>query len=140
MRTTDIEQRTQLTKSMLFLLLAVIAFVFIWIVGAFLFALLDQVRGLGNDKLQALFREVIVPGLAGFAAMTLVRDRLERFGRKVVFFGFSAALLVLIGIYLGMVAPIAGKIGVGVWDIVLAVMTFAAGILGAYLAVKNEFE
>lgn len=127
-------------KSLLFLLLAVVAFVVIWIVGAFLLALLDQMRGLGNDKLQALFREVFVPGLAGFASMTFVQSRLERSGRKVVFFGFCALLVVLIGIYLGMVAPIAEKIDVGIWDIVLSVSTFVAAILGAYLAVKDEFE
>ena len=115
-----IEVKMNIPKSLLGLVLAVAVFLVIWVVGAFLFTLLDHIRGIGNDKLQAVFREIVVPGIAGFAAMAVVQSWIESASHRFVFFGFSAIILIVIGAYLGLVGPIAGKIGVGFWDILVS--------------------
>lgn len=133
-----LDTKVSIPKSILGVALALLVFVVVWVVGAVLFNLLDHVRGLGNDKLQAVFREVVVPGVAGFSAMAAVHSWLEGASHRFVFYAFAATVLILIGAYLGLVGPIAGKIGVGIWDILLSISTLAAAIIGAYLAVKEE--
>lgn len=119
-------------------LVAIIVFVAVWILGGILFGLFDNLRGLGDDKLQALFRELVVPGAGGYAAMAAVRSWIQRENTRFVFFGFSAVVLVLVGAYVGFIGPIAGKIGIDMWGVLLGAVSLVAAVVGAYLHAKDE--
>lgn len=56
------ENGMSVASSLLGIVVAIPLFVVTWFLGYALFARFDHVRGLGNAKLQALFREMLVPG------------------------------------------------------------------------------
>jgi hypothetical protein len=101
------------------------------------FNLFDTFRGSRDDRLQAVFRELLVPGAGGYAAMATARFFAKGANSRVVFFGFSAIVLILVSVYIGLVAPVAGKIGTNVWGMLLAVLSLVAAIAGAYVHTKR---
>lgn len=131
-------QGLNVAMSVVGLILAIIVFVAVWIVGGILFNLFDNLRGIGSDKLQAIFREIFVPGVGGYAAMAVVSSWLEKADTRFVFLSFSAVLLILMGVYIGLVGPVASKIGIDVWEFLLAVLALVAEVIGAYINIRHE--
>ena len=138
MTEVDRTNHYRLIISLIGLLLAIIIFVAVWFIGYFLFNAFDSIRGLGNDKLQGIFREIVTPGVGGYAALSVATNYLKKANPRFVFFGFSALILVFIGIYIGIVVPVAGKAGVGIWEFLLSMVSIVASILGAYFACKDK--
>lgn len=103
-----------------------------------MFNLFDNLRGLGGDKLQAVFRELFVPGVGGYLAMASVSSWFERASIKFVFFGFAAIILVLVGVYIGLVGPLVDKIGEDIWRFLLSIISIISAIVGAYIYAKDE--
>ena len=124
--------------SVLGLILAVIIFIAVWVVGGIVFNLFDSIRGLGEDKLQAIFRELFVPGVGGYVAMASVNSWIEKANSRFIFFGFSTIVLVLVGIYIGFVGPMADKIGEDVWGLLLSIISLVSAVVGAYIYSKDE--
>ena len=133
-----LEKQSKIGMSLLGIVVSIVVFTVVWVIGGLVFGMFDSLRGLGDDRLQAVFREIVVPGAAGFFAMFVVSRWFEQASMRIVFFGFSGALFVLIGIYVGVVTPYAEEIG-GVWTMLLSLLSLAAGIVGAYINVKDKF-
>jgi hypothetical protein len=119
-------------------IVAIVVFVVVWILGGILFGLFDNLRGLGEDKLQALFRELVVSGAGGYAAMAAISSWIEKANTRFVFFGFSAIVLILVGVYVGFVGPIAEKIGIDIWGMLLGAVSLVAAVFGAYIRARND--
>ncbi len=73
--------------SLVALIVGVFVFVFVWVVGGIAFNFLDSLRDLGENKLQAIFRELFVPGVGGYLAMVSANTWFERANMKFVFLG-----------------------------------------------------
>ena len=119
-------------------LVAIAVFASVWIVGGTLFGLWDNLRGLRDDKFQALFRELVVPGLGGYAAMVVVGFWLQKANTRFVFFGFATVVLILVGVYVGFVGPLAKEIGTDMWGVFLDAVSLSAAVVGAYIHVKDD--
>jgi len=113
-------------------------FAMIWILGAALFTLLDNLRGLGDSRLQAAFREIVVPSFGGYLAVSLTLNWFEKAHPRFLFFGFSAVMLLLAGAYLGFVGPKANQIGSSGWGTLLATASILCGPIGAYFALRSK--
>ena len=72
---------------------SVFIFVIAWIVGGILFNMFDNFRGLGDSKLQAVFRELVVPIIGGYLAVSLSASWFGAANGRFLFFGFAAILL-----------------------------------------------
>ncbi|MGE4532005.1 MAG: hypothetical protein AB7C98_11930 [Acidithiobacillus sp.] len=117
-----------------------VVFFTIWFIGGVLFNIFDSLRGLSGDKLQAVFRELFVPGVAGYFSQTLVYGWFQKASIKMMFFGFSSFILVTVGVYLGFVVPVATKIGVDILGLLLSIASIVAAIIGAYIADKDALR
>lgn len=126
------EEKVSILMSLLGIILALVVFAIVSTLGYMVFTLFDNIRGLGEDKLQELFREIFCPGAAGYAAIYCAESWLKNISLKIVFFGFSALVFVYVGFYIGFVAPIADEIGSSAWGTILALISTLAGIVGAY--------
>src|SRR5690606_22515296 len=71
------------------LFVSVTIFFLVWIVVGLLLMLLDHFRGLGNDWLQSVFRDVFAPWVGGYAGVTAGLRWLSRSTAKFVFLAFS---------------------------------------------------
>jgi len=131
---------TSIFMSVTGIVVAIIIFTSVWFIGAILFYLFDSLRGLGNDKLQYVFRELFIPGVGGYVAMVAVDSWLSKSSLKLVFYGFSAAILIVVGIYIGFVGPLAGKIGEDFWGMLLSTLSIVASIVGAYIYAKEHMN
>lgn len=124
--------------SLLALITGVIVFIAVWIIGGIVFNLFDSLRGLGDDKLQAIFRELFVPGVGGYLAMASANTWFEKASIRFVFFGFAGIILILVGAYIGFVGPMADKIGEDFWGLLLSIISIISAVVGAYIYAKDE--
>lgn len=131
-------QSTKIWLTIGAVVVALCLFAAIWILGAALFTLFDSLRGLGNSQLQAAFREVVVPSLGGYLAVSLTLNWFEKANPRFLFFGFSAVMLILAGAYLGFVGPRASQIGSSGWGMLLATASILCGPLGAYFSLRGK--
>lgn len=129
---------TSIGISLVALIVGIIVFIVVWIIGGIVFNLFDNLRGLGGDKLQAIFRELFVPSIGGYLAMVSASSWFERVSIKFVFFGFAAIILVLVGFYIWFVGPLADKIGEDIWGLFLSIISIVSAVVGAYIYAKNE--
>lgn len=120
------------------LLVSLSIFLLVWVVVGLLLMALDHVRGLGNDWLQSVFRDVFAPWVGGYAGVTAGLTWLHRSTAKFVFFGFSIVVLLLVGAYLGFVGTVRTQVDISVASYVWGAFTLAAGIFGAYKAARDE--
>lgn len=106
------EHDATIRPSVLGVLLAAFVFVFVWLVGLGLFTLFDNLRGMGNVKIQEVFRELVVSGLAGGFAMQAANTWIRQTSVRFVFFGFASLVLAAAGIYLGFLLPIYEQVNI----------------------------
>ncbi|MGK2740831.1 hypothetical protein ACSHT0_08030 [Tepidicaulis sp. LMO-SS28] len=119
-------------------LVAALVFLLVWISAAVLLGALDSLRGQGDDKLQAIFREFIAPGVGGYAAMAAVGSWVPRADPRFVLLGFSAALLLFIGFYFGFLTPAASNGVITAGSLLLGGVSLVSGIVGAYLYFRGH--
>lgn len=129
---------TSMGISLVALIVGIIVFIAVWIIGGIVFNLFDSLRGLGGDKLQAIFRELFVPGVGGYLAMESANSWFKKASIKFVFFGFAAVILILVGVYIGFVGPIADKIGEDIWGLLLSILSIISAVVGAFIYAKDE--
>jgi len=127
---------TSIGVSLFALIVSVIVFVAFWIIGGIVFNLFDSLRGLGGDKLQAIFRELFVPGVGGYLAMASAISWFEKASIKFVFFGFASIIFILVGTYIGFVGPLVDKIGEDFWGLLLSIISIISASVGAYMYAK----
>lgn len=118
------------------LVVAVFVFAAVWVLGGIAFWFFDNFRGLGDDKYQAIFRVLAVPGIGGYAAMTAVRSWLPRANVRIVFFGFSALALIAAAVYIAYVGPVMGNIGISKLEFLLGIIELFPAVLGAHIGAK----
>lgn len=79
--------------------LAIALWAIVYVIAYFLLNLLDTIRGLDNDTLQAVFRELITPGIGGYVAISAVHAWLPRAHVKFVVWAFGIPIfLFMIGL------------------------------------------
>ena len=132
--------QTSIFLSLVGIILAIIIFIVVSTLGYIIFTLFDDVRGLGESKLQAVFREIVCPTVGGFAAMYFTVSWLKNINLRILFYGFAVMLVVYAVFYLGVVVPVAKEIEVSVWDTILALLSILAGGFGAYYCVSDRIK
>ena len=123
-------------------LLGICLALFVWflfaVVGHALFYLFDLVRGLGGDVLQSIFRELLMPGIGGYFGIAIVHDRMNKYNRSVVFYGFCSIIAVLVFGSLAYVLPVAKPASIKTYDLVIHFLSGVTSLCGAYIAkIKN---
>ncbi|ACV36804.1 hypothetical protein [Accumulibacter sp.] len=100
--------------------------------------LLDSVRGLGDDWLQKIFRELFTPGVGGYVAILATNSWLSRANRKTVFWGFSVPVfLFMIGLPIVMIFFLPDTLTF-VWsEQIIRWLGGAATLFGAWFAQKR---
>lgn len=134
----DTNNETSVPHQIGALIVSLIVFVFVWLLASLLLMGLDHIRGLGNDWLQSLFRDVIAPWVGGYAGIAAGLNWLKRSTAKFVFYGFTIIVLLLIGTYLGFVGLVRAQAGISVASFLWGASTLAAGIFGAYKAASDK--
>jgi hypothetical protein len=124
--------------TLLGIVVSIIIFIAVWYIGGILLNLLDMTRGLSNDKLQSIFKEIFMPGLGGYAAMASVDSWIKRANKKIVFYVFSSLILVLIGSYIWVMSPVASAFGENLWTIMFTVLTIFASVIGAFIYMRKN--
>ena len=119
-------------------LLAVGVFAGAWLIGYPLFTMFDQIRGLGGSALQSVFRELVVPGAAGYFGNYLAATWIERSRPKAVFYMFAFILVVAAAFNLALLLPIADRIEETTASVVAATITILMGIGGAYFFARSH--
>jgi hypothetical protein len=111
---------------------------FVWfvfaVVGHALLYLFDLLRGLAGDVLQSIFRELFMPGLGGYFGIAVVHDRMSKYNRSVVFYGFCSIIVVLVFGSLAYVLPVAKPAGIKTYDLVIHFLSGVTSLGGAYIA------
>jgi hypothetical protein len=72
--------------SVLGTVLSLCVFAGVWVLGYMAFTLFDQLRGLGHSRFQMLFRELFVPGVAGYLGNSIAAAWLPKSKVKFVFY------------------------------------------------------
>ena len=124
--------------SILGAILALAVFVAGWLIGFAAFTILDDVRGLGNSWVQEIFRELVVPLAAGYLSNFLAAEWVRTSDAKIVFYIFSVTLALVAGVNVGVVLPIATRIGETPISLAFILVTYIAGIAGAYIFVRDR--
>jgi len=103
-----------------------------------LFKLWDIARGIGDDTLQEIFREVIVGGFGGFLAVSPAASWFSRVNLRIVFFSFTAFMLLTAGIYIGAAIFLFKISDLTPWTLFLSLVVVVSAIVGSYMRVKKE--
>jgi len=125
-------------RSILAVLMAILVFAVIWYVGSVIFNLWDFTRGISQDWLQAVFRELLVPGMAGYFSLMLVANVFRHYNRHIVFYGFVGVIALVMAGYVILVVPVALEIQLSGWDLVISVLSLGCAAGGAYYAYAKE--
>ena len=132
---------SNVTHSLLGIPFAIVVWVVVYILAYMALALLDLLRGLENDWLQKIFRELFTPGAGGYAALFAVHSKLPRAHLKFVLWAFCIPVfLFMIGlpIYMIFFLPEGWTFA---WDEqIIRWLGGAATIFGAWLAQKHISE
>ena len=80
-----------------------------------------------------IFRELFVPGAAGYLSNSLAAAWLPKSKVKFVFYAFASVLLVAAGLSIWFVLPFAERIGELTFSVVGGQLTILAGVVGAYV-------
>lgn len=121
-------------------ILTILVFIFVSIIGTVAFGIFDNARGLGDSRLQEIFRQLFVPGMGGYLAISVVDRWVARASIQSIFFVLAAFLLVCAGIYIGLVVPYASHVETHFGAILVDLLSLASGIVGAYIAAKTNLS
>jgi hypothetical protein len=134
----DHSQTSSIAQSVLAVPLAIVVWVVVHVLGYLALGLLDIVRGLDNDWLQRIFRELFTPGVGGYAALYAVHSWLSSANLKFVFRVFCLTVfLFTIGlpVFMTFFLPEGWTSSWG--EQIILSLGGAASILGAWLAYKH---
>ncbi len=112
-------------------------FIAVTFVGGILLNLFDNLRGLGHSKLQAIFRELFIPGWRLFCNVHCngVAKKSEHTLRFLRFFRSDVNPSRVIHRTCG---PVTGEIGISFWSVLLGVLSFITTVIGAYVNIKDD--
>lgn len=135
---SELSADTSLLHQLGALTVSLVIFFLAWLTVSLLLTALDQARGLGSDWVQTLFRDVLAPWVGGYAGVAAGLRWLRRSSAKFVFFGFSAAVLLIVGAYLGFVGGVRVQADISVASYLWGAVSLVASIFGAYKAARDE--
>lgn len=131
----DYSNSSIIIQSALALPLAIIVWVGVYVLAYMVLGLLDSVRGLDNDWLQSIFRELFTPGVGGYAAIYTVCSWLSRSNLKFVLWAFCMLVfLFMIGFPIFIILFFSEDVIFSWSEQVIRWLGGAATILGAWLA------
>lgn len=134
----DYSQTSSIAQSVLAVPLAISVWVVVYVLAYLALGLLDSVRGLDNDWLQSIFRELFTPGVGGYAALHAAHSWLSGANLKFVFWGFCVPVfLFMIGLPIFMTVSLPEGWTFSWGEQILRWLGGAASILGAWLAYKQ---
>lgn len=124
--------------------LAIPLVIVVWAVVATLsylaIGLLDSVRGLGDDWLQKIFRDLFTPGLGGYVAIQASNSWLPRANQKIVFACFCLLTVIfMISLPLSLIVTSYESTVFTLRDQIFLVLGGAAALFGAWLVHKRRF-
>ncbi len=134
----EAETETSVGASMVALVVCVIVYTVVDVIAVMALNLLDLLRGVGDFKGRGFFGEVFVALVASNLVMEWVCSRFKKARMGIVFYGFVVAQFILMGVYIGIVGPVADKIGVDFWDYLMVGIPQISAVTGAYLFVKRR--
>jgi hypothetical protein len=118
--------------------IAIVLWGMVYLIAYFALNLLDTIRGLDDDKLQAVFRELITPGIGGYVAISAVHAWLPRAHVKFVMWAFGIPIfLFMIGVPLIVMTFLPEGWTFSWGEQVLRWLGGAATLIGAWIAYKQ---
>lgn len=118
--------------------LAITLWAIVYVVAYFLLNLLDTIRGLDNDKLQAVFRELITPGIGGYVAISAVHAWLPQAHVKFVVWAFGIPIfLFMIGLPMVVMIFLPDGWTFSWGEQILRWLGGVATLVGAWIAYKH---
>jgi hypothetical protein len=134
----DHSQVSSFAQSALAVPLAIVVWVVVYVLAYMALGLLDSLRGLSNDWLQSIFRELFTPGVGGYAALYAAHSWLSRANIKFVFWAFCVPVfLFMIGLPIFMIFFLPEGWTFSWGEQVIRWLGGAATIFGAWLAHKH---
>jgi len=125
-------------QSALALPLAILTWVIVYTIAYVALRLLDRFRGIENDLLQSIFRELITPGIGGYTALYVVHSWLTHANLKFVVWGFCAPVfLFMIGLPVFFVFFLPDGWTFSWGEQIIRWLGGAATICGAWIAYKQ---
>ena len=120
------------------MVLVIVVFFVAWFAGGLLFHVIDQIRGLGNDRLQAVFRTLFVPGASGYLAIASVKRWLPTASVRGVFWGCVGLVVVFLGVYVTFLLSPTRRVELAFWEGAIPILVLASGVFGGYMNAKPE--
>lgn len=116
---------------------ATVIWVAIWVLGNLALYILDIIRGLSEDSLQKLARNlfsIAFSGTGGYFGMYMAFLKNGSHHIPLVFIGFSAVVAFLLMGSLFAIVPIADRAGIGPFPLAIQFLEAIAAIIGAFIA------
>lgn len=127
-------------RSGLLAILATGTSLFVAIVGHILFYLFDELRGIGNEWMQTIFRELLMPGVGGYAGIYVVHYYFEHYTKEIVLWLYS---VLLVSLYLSswfFVLPYAQKAGISGYDLTVHFLSIISAAIGIYIGNRTYWS
>jgi hypothetical protein len=136
---TNKENKAYIFRSSLGVIIALVVFFLVWFVGNAALKILDTVRG-NRNLIQDFAREVGMPAIGAYVGMMSVDKYIKKYNKHIVFFTFSAIVIVLIGLSLVIAIPLVGKTEITNYDLVLTALSGITPVGAAYLTYKTKLK
>jgi len=88
--------------------------------------------------LQRFFINLVATGIGAYFAMRGVNKILRTYSKKIVFYGFSAALILFTIYAFVLIIPVAKQVGFGIYDFSIQILTPIVAIGVAFFAIGKE--
>ena len=127
-------------RSGLLAILATGTSLFVAIVGHILFYLFDELRGIGDEWMQTIFRELLMPGVGGYVGIYVVHHYFERYTKQIVVWIYS---VLLVSLYLSswfFVLPYAQKAGISGYDLTVHFLSIISAAIGIYIGNRTYWS
>ena len=118
--------------------LVVVVFFGTWFVGGLLFHLLDQLRGLGDSRAQAVFRTLVVPGASGYLAIASAKRWIPSASVRGVFWGCVGLVVAFLGLYISFLLSPTRRDDLTFWEGASPIVLLAIGVFGGYMSAKPQ--
>ncbi len=137
----SLKQTKILSQSALATLLAIVVWFIVYTIVYIIFGSLDSLRGLSNNWLQKIFRELITPFIGGCAAIFVIQSWLPHAHLKFVLWTFSILVfLFMIGLPVFIILFLSKDLTFSWTEQMIRWLGGGATILGAFLAHKQILE